>query len=316
MEIGNQGIHGLEPIARIDEDIRPSGLGCKGSVLIDKGFQRPAGGGSHADNPSPGCSGFVEDGSCLVIHHAQLAVHMVFQNLLRLHRAEGAKPNMEGDKGRIHALCPDGIQQLLRKVQTGSGGCGRANLPGIDGLIPLLILQFCLDVGRQRHFSQPLQHFQKNSGIVEFHHPVSILLYGSDGGSQFPISKNHFAAHLHFPAGLAKALPAAVSQIPKQQHLHGAAGGSVTQKSCRQNPGIVHHQTVAGVQVVDDIIKMLMLPLPCFPVQAQQTGGVPFFQRCLGNQLLRQVIVKIMGFQADSSILSVFCILSFILVLV
>ena len=75
----------------------------------------------------------------------------------------------------------------------------------------------------------------------------------------------------------------------------------MAQEPGRQNPGIIHHQTVTGIQVVQNIIKMLMLHLSRCAVQEHQTGCIPFFQRCLGNQFLREIIEKVMGFQSFGS---------------
>ena len=113
VEIGDEGIHSLELVARVDEDIRPAGLGFEGAVVIYQGFQRPAGGGAHADNAASAGLGLIENAGGLLIHHAQLAVHVVLQHLLGLHGAEGAQAHMEGDEGGLHALGADLLQQLL-----------------------------------------------------------------------------------------------------------------------------------------------------------------------------------------------------------
>jgi len=42
VEIGDQGVRGLEVVAGIDEDIRPSGAGLHGAVLPRPGFHRAA----------------------------------------------------------------------------------------------------------------------------------------------------------------------------------------------------------------------------------------------------------------------------------
>ena len=181
-------------------------------------------------------------------------------------------------------------------MQSRRGCGGGADLTGIDGLIPLLILKFLLDVGRQGHLPKAFQHFQKNSFVPEFHHPVAVLPHFPNNGRQLAVSENDLVADLHFPTGLAQALPALVAQVPQKQHLHHAAGGTVPHEPGGQHPGIVHHQTVAGVQIVDDVVKMLMLNFPGFPVQHHQPGTVPPLQRRLGDQLFRQIIPKIMCF--------------------
>ena len=222
---------------------------------------------------------------------------MMVRDFLRLHRAEGTKAHMQRDKGLADTLFTDLFQKLPGKMQPGGRCGGGSHLPGIDRLITLLVLQLRLDIGRQRHLAQTLQNLQENALVVELHHPVSVLPYLFHSGSQFPVAENNLIARLHFPPRLAQALPAFVSQVPQQQHLHRAAGGPVAQQPGRQHPGIVHHQAVSGVQIVDNIVKMLMGDFSGFPVQNHQPGGIPLFQWSLGNQFLRKLIPKIMGFQ-------------------
>ena len=61
----------------------------------------------------------------------------------------------------------------------------------------------------------------------------------------------------------------------------------------RQHAGIVEHETVAGVQVIDNIAKMPVLQSTGLFVEHHQARGVPRLNRRLGDQLLRQVKVKI-----------------------
>ena len=110
MEVGNQAIHGPEGVAGVDKDIRPLGTGGKGAVLPRQRFQRSAGGGADADDPSAVLSGLIQNAGGFIVHHAQLRVHMVLQNGIRLHRPEGSKSNMKGDKRGLYALLTDFFQ--------------------------------------------------------------------------------------------------------------------------------------------------------------------------------------------------------------
>ena len=49
MEVGHKAVHHLEAVAGVDIDVGPAGLGLHVAVLRRPGFQRPAGGGAHAD---------------------------------------------------------------------------------------------------------------------------------------------------------------------------------------------------------------------------------------------------------------------------
>ena len=86
---------------------------------------------------------------------------MMLQHILRLHRAEGAQANVEGHKGGFYTLGPDFVQQFLGEVEPGGGGGGGANLPGIDGLIALLVTELCLDIGGRGIFPRRSSTYRK-----------------------------------------------------------------------------------------------------------------------------------------------------------
>ena len=72
----------------------------------------------------------------------------MFRDVLRLHRAEGAQPHMEGDIAQLDPHLLDLPEQFRGEVQAGGGGGGGAVDLGVDGLIPLIVLKLLLDVGR------------------------------------------------------------------------------------------------------------------------------------------------------------------------
>ena len=290
VEIGDQAVHGLEAIAGINEDLRPFGLFLKAAVLVHQALQGPAGGGANADDPAPLCLGSVQNFGSFSGNHTQFAVHMMLQDILRLHRAEGTQAHVQRHKGGLNTLFPGLIQQLPGPVQTGCRGRGGADCPAVHGLVPFLILQLRLDVGRQGHLAQALQDLQEDPLIVEFHHPVAVLLNRRNRGGQLTVAEDDLVAQLHLPARLAQALPFLIAKIPQQKHLHGTAGGPVAQEPGGQHSGIVHHQAVTGAQIVQDIIKMPVRHFSGLPVQDTQPGGIPLFQRSLGNQLLGQIV--------------------------
>ena len=300
MEVGDQTVHGLEGIAGVDKDFRPLGLCFKAAILVNQGFQGPAGGGAHADHTATGCLGLIQDFGSFRCHHTELCVHMVIRYFLRFYRPEGTKTHVQCDKGSFHTLVPGLVQQFLRPVQSGGGGSGGANSPGIHGLIPLLVHKLFFDVRRQGHLTQAFQHFQEDSLIVKLHHPVAGFLYLNHCGSEFSVTENDLVAHLHFPAGLAQAFPFLIPQVPQQQYLYRTAGGAVTQKPCRKHPGIVHHQAVTGIEAIQYIIKMKVRNLTALPVQLQKPRRIPLLQRGLGDQLFRKFIKKIGGFHTSN----------------
>ena len=122
-------------------------------------------------------------------------------------------------------------------------------------------------------------------------------------GRQGAISKGQLRTGLGLSARLGQTFPDAVSLVLEKQNLHSPQSGHpVAQKACRQHPGVVEHQAVSGIQQLQNVRKMPVADVPGSPVQGHEPGGVPLLQRRLGNQLLRQIIVKIMSFQAILSL--------------
>ena len=72
MEIGNEPVHGLELVPRIDENIRPFGARPEGTVRLHQRFQGTAGGGAHANDPPALFPGLVQQSGSFLVHHAQL----------------------------------------------------------------------------------------------------------------------------------------------------------------------------------------------------------------------------------------------------
>ena len=128
-----------------------------------------------------GAGGAAAGGRRLVDHarrflrdDAKLRVHRVILDLVLLDRAERAKADVQRDIADLHTHVRDPLQQLLREVQAGCRRGGAAKLAGIDRLVALLILQFLLDVGRQRHLAKVFEHLEENTLKVEFHHAVAV----------------------------------------------------------------------------------------------------------------------------------------------
>jgi hypothetical protein len=68
-----------------------------------------------------------------------------------------------------------------------------------------------------------------------------------------------------------------------------------------EDAGVVHNQTVPGLQILKNIIEMPMGNLTVGPVQNTQPGGIPLLQGGLGNQFFGKIIPKIMCFQGKTS---------------
>ena len=117
-------------------------------------------------------------------------------------------------------------------------------------------------------------------------------------GGESAVSKRKLRARLGLASRLGEAFPQAVALVPEQQHLHGAHGGHpVSQETRRQHAGVIEHQAVSGVQKIHDFVKMVVSHGAGGAVEGHKAGAVPLFQGCLGNELRRQLIEKIMCFQ-------------------
>ena len=294
MEIGDEAVQGLELVAWIDENVGPSGALLQGAVLCRPALNGTAGGGAHADHPAALGFGAVDDLGGLGGDHAVLGVHLVVQDVLLLHRAEGAQAHMEGHIGQTHPHVLHLLQKLLGEVEAGGGGGGGAHLPGVDGLVPLRVVELGLDIGRQGHFAQLLQLLQKDALIVKADQPVAPLQHLSDLGGELALAEGYLGTGLHLAAGPHQALPGLVAPVDEQQHLHGTAAGlPVADEPGGQHPGVIEHQAVPRSQHGGQIVKMHVFGLAGLFVQHQQPGGVPLLQRGLSDELLRQVKVKI-----------------------
>ena len=103
-----------------------------------------------------------------------------------------------------------------------------------------------------------------------------------------------------FAPRLCQAFPDAVSLVLQKQNLHRAhRRHPVAQKARRKHARIVHHQAVARIQQLHDIIKMPVRHRAGLSVERHQPGGVPPLQRRLRNQLLRKLVIKIMRLQSS-----------------
>ena len=147
MEVGDQPVQHLEPVAGIDENVRPTGGGGHGAVLGGPAFDGAAGGGADADDPSAAALGLIDEICRLLWDDAVFAVHLVALNGVFLHGSEGAKPHMECYVSNLYTHCLHTLQKLRSEVKSGGGGGGAAVDLGVDGLIALPVLQLLLDVG-------------------------------------------------------------------------------------------------------------------------------------------------------------------------
>ena len=141
---------------------------------------------------------------------------------------------------------------------------------------------------------------QKNALIGEPNQAVPVRLDALYHCSQLAVSKGDGGAFLQPAAGIHDAVPQIALYVFQQQHFHSgaAAAGLLSVQPCGQDAGIIDDQAVAGYQVVDDIVKMLVGHLPRFAVKGHQPGMIPLQQGSLCDEFLGKVIIKISFFQS------------------
>ena len=301
VEVGDEGVRHLEAVARIDKDIRPAGAGPHGAVLPHPGFYRAAGGGAHADDAPAIGTGTVDEVGCLLGDDAVLAVHLMLGDFVLLHRTEGAKAHVQRHIANANAHGLHLFQQLLRKMQARRGCGGAAHHLGIHRLVALAILQFLLDIRRQGHFAQPIQHLKEDALIVEPHQPVAAGQFLRNLGSQLAVAKGELRAFAHFLAGPHQTFPRLVAPVDQQQHLaRAAARQTLAQQPCRKHAGIIEDQAVPRPQKIRQLIKMMVLDFPGNLIKQQQSRPVPSLKWGLGDQLLRQIKIEVMCFHIST----------------
>ena len=228
-------------------------------------------------------------------------MHIVLLDLVLLDRSERAEPDVQRHIADADALGSDPLQKLRREVQTRRGSRRRAVDLGVDSLVALLVLQLLLDVGRQRHLAEPLEHLKENSLVVEAYQAVAVRQDLGDLRRQLAVAEAHPRTLAQVLARTHKALPHLIALVLQKQHLAGsAAGQTASQQSRRQNAGVIQDQAVPRPQKIRQLIKVVVRPLPRRLIETQQARLVALFQRRLRNQLRREVVVKIACFHLAS----------------
>jgi len=59
------------------------------------------------------------------------------------YRQESSGPYMKGDELLLNIFCRQGLENRSGEMQAGSGGCDRAIMAGIDGLVSFAVRLFC-----------------------------------------------------------------------------------------------------------------------------------------------------------------------------
>ena len=253
-----------------------------------------AAGGAHRDDPLAVCLGLVDQVRRLLRQIVVLGVHLVLGDLVLLNRSEGAKANVQRHRRDVDPLCADLVQQFVGEVQPRGRCSGRTQLVGIDGLVALVVLKLRGDVGRQRHVADLLEHRVDAFPLVgKADQAVAALHRLQHLAGHQPIAKGELDPRLCLFTGFDQRFPDVLLLLFQQQHLDVPAGvGLDAVQARRDNAGVVDHQQVAWIQIVDDVIKMMVAARAALAVHHQQARVVPRLNRRLCDLLLGQIKPK------------------------
>ena len=257
-------------------------------------LQGAAAGSAHRDDPLAVCLGLVDQVRRLLRQIVVFGVHLVLGDLVLLDRPEGAKANVQRHRRDVDPLCADLVQQFVGEVQPRGRCSGRTQLVGIDGLVALVVLKLRGDVGRQRHVADLLEHRVDAFPLVgKADQAVAALHRLQHLAGHQPVAKGELDPRLCLFTGFDQRFPDVLLLLFQQQHLDVPAGvGLDAVQARRDNAGVIDHQQVAWIQIVDDVIKVMVAARAALAVHHQQTRVVPRLHRRLRDLLLGQIKPK------------------------
>ncbi|MNX42592.1 hypothetical protein D3C86_730170 [compost metagenome] len=108
-----------------------------------------------------------------------------------------------------------------------------------------------------------------------------------------PTIKNETGTGLGGLGGADMGQHAVLVQDALHQHLQLAAAGLLAKHARRNDPGVVEHQQVARVELVQHIHKLTVAQGAALTIELQQAAGGTLCHRIAGNQLVWQIKMKI-----------------------
>ena len=77
---------------------------------------------------------------------------------------------------------------------------------------------------------------------------------------------------------------ALIIQHPLHQHFNLAAAGLTAEQTRRDHPGVVKHQQIAGIELIEDVGEGAMRQRARRPVQGEQAAAAALRHRIVGDQ--------------------------------
>ena len=157
----------------------------------------------------------------------------------------------------------------------------------------------------KRHFAHPVEHLLEHS-LINILYQSSPRI-GSIAYNRMKLGRNLILKSFFCLASrLYKRFPHIVAHPSQQQKLELSVSVlPVSVESRGDYLGIVPYKHIAGIYVIEYIRKMPVTHGLVAPVINQKSRLRAHLHRCLCNQLLRQIIVKVTGFQKVCSFASI-----------
>jgi len=122
--------------------------------------------------------------------------------------------------------------------------------------------------------------------------------------------KENLLPHSNLPAGTHQRLPLQRPQLAREQDLHAAMkkiargripgadrlcpqASAASIKAGRKDAAAVQYQQVAGAKQAGEISELPIYKITCGAREMQQSGTAAVHERLLGNQLFREVEIKV-----------------------
>src|SRR5581483_2451317 len=200
---------------------------------------------------------------------------------------EGVETHDQLHRGQTDVPSPAPVEYAVAEVKAGRGRGHRPGRAGVHRLVALGVEEGPGDVGREGHLAQAGQLGRVGQ---QAHQPAAALQHLAHlDGRAVPGGQQH-RARGHLLAGANQRLPAPAHGF-EEEHLHHPARGLAQVEPGREDPGVVRHQEVAGLEEVRQVPHVPVLDGAVIR-RHQQAGRVPRFDRLLGRGGKRQRVVE------------------------
>ena len=293
VEVRDDGIDDLEVIAGVDEDAGPAALA--GDLVLGGGGGLEGADARRADGDDA-VAGLLrrhDELGGLVGDAVVLLVHLVLLDVVDAHGAEGAEADVQGDEAEVDAHLAQFLHLLFGEVQAGGRGGGGALLAVVDGLIALLVLEFLVDVGRQRRLAEAVEDLLEDAVVVELDDAAAEVGVLGHRAREL-IAEADDIAGLGLLAGLDERLPMVRVEAAQEEDLDLAARlVAVTNQAGRHDARVVEDQGVARLEEFLEIVEVAVLDGLLHGVEHHEARGIARLDRHLGDALFWQVVIKI-----------------------